>query len=93
MTPAQPSIETIVRSNEKLLKAMLALLSLKDEHFLAELKTIFQIAAREGSELAAGDAKVWAEVRRELGLVEALVSGDDEGETPTVKKDASEGVH
>lgn len=77
MSPqAAPSLETVVRSNEKLLKAMLALLSLKDEHFLAELKQVFALASKQGSELGDADPKIWAEISRELGLIDQIVNGD-----------------
>jgi hypothetical protein len=76
--PRVVPIETIVRSNEKLLKALITVLSLKDETLLAELKTIFTVAAHHDSEIAPKDPKVWAEIRRELGLIDDLVYGDDE---------------
>ncbi len=75
---AQPSLETLVRSNEKLLKAMLALLSLKDEHFLGELKAVFAMASQQGSEIGQADPKVWAEIRRELAIIDAIVDGEAE---------------
>jgi hypothetical protein len=76
--PRAVSIETVVASNEKLLKALIALLSIRDEALLDELKTIFTVAAAHGSEIGQADPKVWAEIRRELGLIDQLVYGDDE---------------
>ena len=78
MAEAPPSLEVIVRSNEKLLKAMLALLSLKDDHFLGELKLVFAMASQQGSELGSADPKVWAEIQRELAVIDAIVDGDAE---------------
>ncbi|MBN9318580.1 MAG: hypothetical protein BGN86_13150 [Caulobacterales bacterium 68-7] len=75
-TSESPPLETIVRSNEKLIKAMLALLSLKDEYFLDELKSIFAMAA-QGGPLSTTDPKVWEDVHRKLALIEAIVAGDD----------------
>ncbi len=78
MVPPAVPLEVIVRSNEKLLKALITLLSLKDEHMLDELKTIFTYASRGGSEIGQADPAVWKEISRELTLIEALISDDGE---------------
>ena len=75
MMTAQSTVplDVIVQSNAKLLKALIALLSLKDEHLLEELKTIFTIAARGGSEIGDADPAVWAEINRRLEVIDALI--------------------
>jgi hypothetical protein len=72
----QPTVplEVLVQSNTKLLKATIALLSLKDEHMLDELRTIFAIAARGGSEIGDADPAVWEEINRRLTVIDALIS-------------------
>jgi hypothetical protein len=37
-------LETIVRANDRLLKAFLALMAFKDEHLLSELRIVFAAA-------------------------------------------------
>ncbi len=90
MTAQSPvPLEVIVRSNEKLLKALIALLSLKDEHMLDELRTIFKLAARGGSEIGDADPAVWREIGRELDLIDALTGGEEhavEGEPKTFEE-------
>lgn len=66
-------IDVIVQSNAKLLKALIALLSIKDEHLLDELKTIFTIAARGGSEIGDADPEVWREINRRLEVIDSLI--------------------
>jgi hypothetical protein len=77
---AQPNVplEVIVQSNAKLLKALVALLSLKDEHLLDELRNIFTIAARGGSEIGDADPAVWREINRRLEVIDALIDQDGE---------------
>lgn len=80
MTTAQSTapLEIVVQSNAKLLKALIALLSLKDEHLFEELKSIFTIAACGGSEIGDADPAVWKEINRRLTVIEALIQGDAE---------------
>jgi hypothetical protein len=80
MTTAQSTVplEIVVESNAKLLKALIALLSLKDEHLFEELKSIFTIAARGRSEIGDADPAVWAEINRRLAVIETLIQGDAE---------------
>lgn len=92
--PAVP-LEVLVRSNEKLLKALITLLSLKDDHILDELKTIFTVASRGGSEIGEADPAVWTEIDRELALIETLITGDsveqEAADLRTVRR--ADGVH
>jgi hypothetical protein len=68
-------LTTTVVANDKLLKALLTLLSLKDEHLLDELTTVFLFA----SECAEGDDRLrdaaWAQVRQDLAMIANLVDG------------------
>ena len=52
------------RVNEKLLKALIGLLAVKDEHLLEELCTVFDHAKRQDS---AGSSEVWRGVDRQIG--------------------------
>ena len=73
MQQAALPIEIAVQSNAKLLKALVALLALKDEHLLEELKAIFTIAARGGSEIGDADPAVWTEINRRLAVIDVLI--------------------
>lgn len=72
----------MVSANDKLLKALITLLALREDHLLDELRAIMAIAAREGSEIGMADKATWDHVRRELALIADLVDGDgeDDGE-------------
>lgn len=76
MQQATLPIDVAVHANAKLLKALIALLSLKDEHMLEELKSIFTIAARGGSEIGDADPEVWREINRRLAVIDALIHTD-----------------
>ncbi len=63
------------RVNEKLLKALIGLLAVKDEHLLEELCTVFDHARRhEGA--GAVSPEVWRGVDRQIGNLLGL--GTDE---------------
>jgi hypothetical protein len=74
------SPETRSKSNEKLLKALIVLLALKDEGLLDELRTIFTVAAMNGSEIGKADPQVWTEISRRLQVIEALVVDEEVAE-------------
>lgn len=78
MQQATLPIVITVRSNARLLEALIALLSLKDEHLFEELKSVFAIAVRGGSEIGDADPAVWAEINRRLAVIDALIEGDAE---------------
>jgi hypothetical protein len=68
-------MRTTVVANDKLLKALITLLSLKDEHLLDELTTVFLFA----TESAEGDDELrdaaWAQIRQDLAMIANLVDG------------------
>lgn len=74
-----PDLTAMVTANDKLLKALIGLLAIKDEHLLSELRTVFAIAgqAREAHADHA-ESRSWARVRLELDLITDMVEGDDD---------------
>lgn len=70
-------LANLVLANDKLLKAMVALLAMKDEHLLDELRIVFRHAIQSGSEIGQADEAVWAHIRHEMKVITDLV---DEGE-------------
>ncbi len=68
------------RVNEKLLKALIALLALKDEHLLDELCVIFDHARQRAGEIGAGSEEVWRGVNRQMAVLQDLVAKEDEDE-------------
>ncbi|MBS0332682.1 MAG: hypothetical protein JSS35_07940 [Proteobacteria bacterium] len=85
MTRTPDKLVDMVAANDKLLKAMIALLALKDENLLDELRVVFRHALHSGSEIGEANAAVWAHIHRELELIAILV--EDEG------PDAPSGQH
>ncbi len=74
MPPVEPNtLATVVQANDKLLKAVVTLLALKDEHLLAELNIVFSAAARPDAPLGAADEATWDCVRRKLAMIRRLV--------------------
>lgn len=68
----------VVNANDKLLKALITLIALKDEQLLEDLKAVLALAGREGNEIGRADAPTWAHLRKELALISSLVEGGDE---------------
>jgi len=66
----------IVNANDKLLKALITLLALREDHLLDELRAVLAIAAQEGNDIGIGSAATWAHVRKELALISELVESD-----------------
>lgn len=65
-------------ANDKLLKALIGLLAVKDPHLLDDPRTIFAAAGRTAGPLASAEARTWARVRRELDIITEMVEGDDD---------------
>ncbi len=65
------------RVNEKLLKALLALLAVKDEHLLEELCVIFEHARQREGEIGEGGPDIWRGVDRQIGVLLDLAHGED----------------
>ena len=68
------------RVNEKLLKALMALLAVKDEHLLDELGIVFDHARRKGGEVGTASPDVWAGVNKQIEVLVELAEGEDESE-------------
>jgi hypothetical protein len=66
-----------VAANDKLLKALIGLLAIKDDHLLGELRTIFAMAEAPGAAANATETRTWDQVRRGLELITDMVEGED----------------
>jgi hypothetical protein len=66
--------------SEKLLKALIALLAVKDEHLLDELCIIFDHAREHGGEMGGASAEVWNGVNHQIDMLLDLTSGESEDE-------------
>lgn len=66
--------------NEKLIKALLALMAIKDDRLLEELCVVFDHAQKQGGEIGRAPPEVWAGVNRQIDVLLNLISGEDEGE-------------
>ena len=73
MADADPELLPMINANDKLLKALIALLAFKDEHLLDEMCIIFAAAAKSRNEIGRADAEIWAHLRKELKLISDLV--------------------
>ncbi|MBE7220009.1 MAG: hypothetical protein INR64_16185 [Caulobacteraceae bacterium] len=71
------AMETRSVANEKLLKALITLLAVREPQLLDELGAIFMLAAAEDSEVGGASSKVWAEVRREMDVMHQLMRAGD----------------
>ncbi|MBW9090380.1 hypothetical protein JNB91_21435 [Rhizobium wenxiniae] len=63
-----------IAANDKLLKAVITLLAIKDPGLLDELDIIFAIAEEEGSTLAETDRRTRIHLKQELELIRNLAS-------------------
>ena len=63
-----------IAANDKLLKAVITLLAIKDPNLLDELDMIFALAADEGSTLADADRRTRLHLKQELQLIRSLAS-------------------
>lgn len=68
------------RVNEKLIKALIALLAVKDEHLLDELSIIFAHAREHGGEIGNAPKEVWAGVDHQMDVLMDLALNEDEDE-------------
>ncbi len=66
--------------NEKLLKALIALLAIKDEHLLNELCLIFEHAQQHGGEVGAATPEVWRGVNHQMSVLQDIVFDEHEDE-------------
>jgi len=63
-----------IAANDKLLKAVITLLAIKDPDLLDELDTIFALAADEGHSLADADRRTRLQLKQELEFIRSLAS-------------------
>jgi len=77
MAALDPDLAAVVAANDKLLKALIGLLAVKDPHLLGEMRTIFAMASRPAATVTASEARTWDRLRRELDLITDMVEGDD----------------
>jgi hypothetical protein len=78
MPAAEDDIAALATANNKLLKALIGLLAVKDRHLLGELRTVFAMAGQRVSASSPAEARTWARVRSELDQITDMVEGDDD---------------
>ena len=69
-----------IEANDHLLKAVIALLTIKDPTFVKQLDDVFLMAEAQGDKIARMDAMAWAHIREELGVVRGFVLGDEDAD-------------
>lgn len=79
-----PDLAPVVAANNKLIKALIGLLAIKDPHLLEDMRTVFAMADPDG---AAGidtvESRTWARVRGDLEIIADMIeSGEEEEERP-----------
>ena len=74
----ETDLAATVAANDKLLKALIGLLAVKDRHLLGELRTVFAMAGVPDAGTSPAEARTWARLRYELDLLTDMVEGDDE---------------
>jgi hypothetical protein len=63
-----------IAANDRLLKAVITLLAIKDPDLLDELDAIFAIASDQGSPIGEADLRTRAHLRGELDLIRSLAN-------------------
>lgn len=63
-----------IAANDKLLKALVTLLAIKDPDLLDELDLIFAIAGEQDSPIGEADRKTRDHLRQELEMIRALAN-------------------
>ena len=71
------ALTQMVRANDKLLKALVTLLAIKDEHLLDEMRTVFAAAVQSRNEIGRADQPTWDHIRHELRVIGNLVDTVD----------------
>ncbi|PZQ65775.1 MAG: hypothetical protein DI570_00555 [Phenylobacterium zucineum] len=93
MPPTGPDLAAMVAANDKLLKALIGLLAVKDGHLLDELRMVFAMADQHHPSVTPAEARTWARVRRELDLITYMVEGEDEPEAHQGSRTANRSEH
>ncbi len=63
----------MIHANDKLLKAMVTLLCIKDDYLLGELRMVFSAALQTGNPIGQADDDTWGHLRKEMGMISSLV--------------------
>ena len=61
-----------VHAHDRLLKALITLLAIRDPDLLAELDEIFSAEARDQNDPGASDVAVWQHLRSDLSTIRSL---------------------
>jgi hypothetical protein len=61
-----------IAANDRLLKALITLLSIRDPDLLQELETVFAIPIETHNDIGEGSRRTWEHIRYELGLIRDL---------------------
>ncbi len=82
-TSAHHDLAATVTAHDKLLKALIGLLAVKDRHLLEDLRAVFAML----DHAYPAEARTWAQVRRDLDVIGDMLAGDDaddpDAERPT----------
>ena len=65
-----------VHAHDRLLKALITLLAIRDPDLLAELDEIFSAEARDQSDPGASDVAVWRHLQSDLSTIRSLSAED-----------------
>ena len=76
-TPVDPEIRAAAADH--LVKALLAVLAVKEPEVIDRVRDIFLIATAYDSRIAPDREAVWAEIEAELQAVEDLIGGGEDG--------------
>lgn len=69
---AETKLRAKIEANDRLLKALMTLLALRDPDLLDELRAVFTIAKAEDSKVGRAAPEVWAHIQKELTIVAEL---------------------
>lgn len=69
-----------VAANDRLLKALIALLAMKDPGLLKELPTVFALAAREDGVIGEASAATWGRIGGEIRTIRDFLASESPAE-------------
>ncbi len=69
-----------VAANDRLLKALIALLAMKDPGILKELPTVFALAAREDGVIGEATAATWERIGSEIRSIRNFLKSESPAE-------------
>ena len=73
----EQDLKAKIHAHDRLLKALITLLAIRDPELLAELDEIFSAEARNQSDPGASDTAVWQHLRSDLSMIRSLSIEDD----------------